>query len=431
MSATPGARPTALPAADKIPRGEDALLREFERSRTPGKTARAYLDMMREELAERHFAGASGSEIVQGCTLAMDDLMRALYRYADAEHSRRIPKLNQRISIAARGGYGRSELNPQSDIDLLFLHDYKRGPYAEIVTEHILHALWDAGLTVGHSVRNARETVRMANEDLKEKTAILDARFLTGDEKLYGELDKLLVAEVLNRNQDKFFKAKLEESRERHAKYGDSIYLLEPQLKDGEGGLRDLHTALWLAKVKYKVHSLEELVQKAVILDAELAEVLEARDFLWRVRNSLHFLTKRHFDQLTFEMQERIEPLLGLQPEAGQTAGSGLMRAYYQHASTIHRFAEGLIARVTESDATGRFFRRSPIRKIRPGVLIQQNLLSIAESDFFASDPLELIGIYADCQAHGVGLSGTAYQLVRDNLGLIDDKMRHDPRTGA
>ncbi len=431
MSATPGTRPVAATPASKVPRGEDALLREFESSRTPGKVARAYLEVMREELSERHFAGASGSEIVQGCTLAMDDLMRALYRYADAEHSRRIPKLNQRISIVARGGYGRGELNPQSDIDLLFLHDYKRGTYAEIVTEYILHALWDAGLIVGHSVRNAPECVRMANEDLKEKTAILDARFLTGDQKLYGELDKLLIAEVLNRNQDKFFKAKLEESRERHAKYGDSIYLLEPQIKDGEGGLRDLHTALWLAKVKYKVHSLEELVQKAVITDTELAEVLEARDFLWRVRNSLHFLTKRHFDHLTFELQERIEPLLGLHPQEGQTAGSGLMRAYYQHASTIHRFAEGLIARVTESDGTGRFFRRAPIRKIRPGVLIQQNLLSIAEPGFFARDPLELIGIYADCQAQQVGLSGSAYQLVRDNLGLIDEKMRHDPRTGT
>ncbi len=113
----------------------------------------------------------------------------------------------------------------------------------------------------------------MASADLKEKTAILDARFLAGDEKLYAQFDKSLVADVLNRNQQAFFKAKLEESRERHKRYGESIYLLEPQLKEGEGGLRDLHTALWLAKVKYKTHSLQELVQKAVITDAELREV--------------------------------------------------------------------------------------------------------------------------------------------------------------
>jgi [protein-PII] uridylyltransferase len=413
-----------------VPRGEEALYREFEASRTPGQIARAYIESVRDELAVHHFKGASGTEVVRLFTAAMDDLLCALFRYADAEHGRRFPKLNQRITIAARGGYGRRELNPQSDIDLLFLHDYKRGPYVEIVTEIILHALWDAGLTVGHGVRTARECVRLANEDLKEKTALLDVRFLAADEKLFAELDKLLVAEVLNRNQQKFFAAKLTETRERHARYGDSVYLLEPHLKEGEGGLRDLHTAMWLARVKYKVHSLEELVQKAIITEEELRNVDQARDFLWRVRNSLHFLTGRHFDQLTFEMQERIEPLLGFAPIEGQGAGAALMRAYYQHASTIFQFSEGLIARVVEGPAGGRFFRRVPTRTIRPGVVVQQNLLGLAESDLFSREPINLITIYADCQAHGVELSGSAYQLVRDNLALIDDRMRADPLVG-
>jgi [protein-PII] uridylyltransferase len=424
----------SLPGESVVPdrvRGEDPLAQEFESARTPGQTARLYLESVREELRQLHLAGASGSEVVRLYTAAVDDLLRALFRYADVEHGRRFHKLSQRIAIVARGGYGRAELNPQSDIDLLFLHDYKRGPYAEVVTEIILHALWDARLTVGHGVRSARECVRLANEDLKEKTAIIDARYLAGDQKLYTEFDKLLVSEVLNRNQQKFFKAKLEESRERHAHYGDSIYLLEPQLKEGEGGLRDLHTAMWLAAVKYKIHSLGELVQKAVITEQELAEVRAARDFLWRVRNSLHFLTGRHFDQLTFEMQERIEPMMGLRPVEGEPAGSALMRAYYQHATTIYQFAEGLIARVVEGPAGGRFFRRAPLRQIRPGVLIQQNLLTIGDPELFRREPLNLITIYADCQAQGVELSGSAYQLVRDNLSLIDDAMRSNPATGA
>ncbi|HXW84459.1 MAG TPA: [protein-PII] uridylyltransferase [Candidatus Binataceae bacterium] len=431
MSGSVGRMVAELPAEPGSPRGEDALFADFESSGKPGLRARAYLDSVREELAQRHFAGAGGGEIVGAFTAAVDDLMRALYRYADAEYARRFSKLNQRIAIVARGGYGRGEMNPQSDVDLLFLHEYKRGPYAEIVTELILHALWDAGLVVGQGVRTAKATVKLANEDFKEKTAILDARFLAGDQKLYDELDKLLGPEVLNRNQQKFFQTKLDESRERHAKYGDSIYLLEPQIKEGEGGLRDLHTALWLAKVKYKVHTLDELVQKAVITTAERDEVVEARDFLWRVRNSLHFLAKRHFDQLTFEMQERIEPLLKLQPLEGLEAGAALMRTYYQHASTINRFAEGLIARVIEGPARSGFFRRSPRRQIRPGVMLQSGLLIVSEPEFFKRDPLNLITIYADCQAHGVDLSGGTYQLVRDNLGLIDEQMRHDPRTGA
>ena len=342
----------------------------------------------------------------------------------------RFSRLNQRLIGAARGGYGRAEFNPYSDIDLLFLHDYKPGPYLEIVTETILHALWDAGLTLGYSVRNAAECVKMAAEDLKEKTAILDARFLAGDEKLYAQFDKALINDVLNRDQQSFFKAKLEESRERHKRYGESIYLLEPQLKEGEGGLRDLHTALWLAKVKYKIHSLAELVQKAVITENELAEVIAAQDFLFRVRNSLHFLSKRHTDQLTFEFQEQIAPMMGFADADGLAASADLMRAYYQNASTIHRFAEGLIARVTEETGSSRFLRRALGRQIRPGVIIQGRSLGLAQADFFKRAPLNLITVFADCQAHDVELSGSAYQLVRDNLYLIDDPMRADPRTG-
>jgi len=421
--------PTTSNRADApaIPRGEDALYRAFEEARNPGRIARAYLEVIRDEAAAHHFAGTSGTDVVHGYTAAVDDMMRALFRYADAEHARRYTKLHQKLCVMARGGYGRAELNPQSDIDLLFVHDYKRGPYAEIVTEIMLHALWDAGLIVGHGIRNAKECVRMANADLKEKTAILDARFLAGDEAIWSELQALLVSDVLNRNQQKFFQAKLEETRERHAKYGDSIYLLEPQIKEGEGGLRDLHTALWLAKVKYKIHSVEELVQRAIITEPELAEVLEARDFLFRVRNSLHFVSKRHFDQLTFEFQERIAPMMGFAPEGSLSASAVLMRTYYQHASTILRFSEGLIARVVEGTG-GRFGRRFLSRTIRPGVVIQQNLLAISDPDLFKKEPLNLLTIYADCQAHSVGLSGTAYQAVRDNLPLIDnDTMRADP----
>jgi [protein-PII] uridylyltransferase len=410
---------------------EQALAKLLESTRQPGKIAREFLDSARALRRERHFAGASGSEIVKDFTGLVDRLLKALFTYAETEHARRFPKLHQRLAVIARGGYGRGELNPYSDIDLLFLHDWKPGPYSEIVAETILHALWDAGLIVGHAMRNVRECVRMANDDFKEKTAIIDTRFLAGDQLLFADFEKALIAEVLNRNQTKFFKAKLEESRERHARYGDSVYLLEPQLKDGEGGLRDLHTAMWLAKVKYKVHSLEELVQKAVITEQELEEVNAARDFLWRVRNSLHFLSSKHTDQLTFEYQEQIAPLLGFGSEDGVAASAELMRTYYQQASTIHMFAEGLIARVTEDPDPGRFFRRSIGREIRPGVLIQRKVLVIAESDFFKDDPLNLITIFADCQAHGVGLSGAAYQLVRDNLTLIDDAFRCDPRVGA
>jgi len=426
----PGTAGGAAAAEPATARDEDSLYAEFQRAERPGPAARTWLDAVRKELAARHFAGAGGIEIVREYTGCIDRMVRALYRYAEHHHARRFSRLNQRLAVIARGGYGRGELNPHSDIDLLFLHDYKPGPYVEVVTEIILHALWDAGLTVGQAVRNIRECVRAANDDLKEKTAILDIRLLAGDEKLWVALDRELVDEVLNRNQQKFFQAKLKESRDRHRHYGDSIYLLEPQIKEGEGGLRDLHTALWLAKVKYKVHSLPELVQKAIISATELEEVVRAQDFLYRVRNSLHFLSGRHHDQLTFEYQEQIAPLLGFTADASGSASSALMRNYYAQAAAIHRFSEGLIARVTEDPASGRFMRRAGGRQIRPGVLIQGRLLAIADKEFFTCAPINLITIFADCQAHGVELSGSAYQQVRDNLGLVDDAFRCDPRTG-
>jgi [protein-PII] uridylyltransferase len=425
------AEPSAAAPPAPVPRHENGLVVAFGVAERPGTVARAYLHAVRAELADRHFAGASGTAIVRDLTAALDVLLRALYRHADAAHSERFTRLDQRMAVVARGGYGRGELNPFSDVDLLFLHDWKPGPYLEIVAEIILHALWDAGLTVGHAVRNLKSTLKMATDDLIEETAILDARYLAGDRALFEELEKLLPREVLNRNQLKFFRAKLKESRARHTRFGDSVYLLEPHLKEGEGGLRDLHTALWIAKVKYKVHSLEELVHKAVIGEPELAEVLSARDFLWRVRNSLHFLSGRHFDQLTFEYQERIAPLLGFHAEAGLGADASLMRAYYRHASTIHRFAEGLIARATEEITPGRFLRRNTPRQIRPGVVIQGRVLGIKGEDFFPRDPVNLVTIFAECQAHGVELSGSAYQMVCDNLGLVDDRVRADPRLGA
>jgi len=426
---TPTEHEPAIAAASAAA-DEARLLEDFRKTRKPGAVAKSYLDGVREGLKVRHFAGASGSEVVRELTAAVDHVVRALFVYAAAEHDRRFSKLNQRLAVLARGGYGRGELNPYSDIDLLFLHDWKPGPYLEIIAEIILHALWDARLTVGHAVRNVRECVRMADGDLKEKTAILDSRFLAGDAQLWADLEKALLSDVLNRNQAKFFKAKLEESSKRHGAYGDSVYLLEPNLKEGEGGLRDLHTALWVAKVKYKVNSLEELVHKAIITQPEMDEVARARDFLWRVRNSLHFLSGRHFDQLTFEYQEELAPRLGFNAGDGQSASSALMSAYYQQATVIKMFAEGLIARITEEPDGGRLRRFGFGRQIRPGVLIQRKLLALADRDLFKRDPLNLVTIFADCQAHGVQMSGATYQLVRDHLNLIDDAARADPRYG-
>src|SRR5437867_2106277 len=247
-----------------------------------GAVAREYLARVRAEVRARHETGAGGLELVAAYTDAVDRLVRFLCTNARAHFMSRFARLNQQCTVIAQGGYGRGELNPASDIDLLFLYPWKVNPYVETVAEVILYALWDAGLQVGNALRNIRECERLSGRDLKVKTALLDARYLAGDEALYADFDRRMLEEVWGQNPTHFFKEKLAENNDRHARSGNSVYLLQPQLKDGQGGLRDLHTALWMAKVRFKVRSFRELVTLGVIGEAAVAELETALDFQWR-----------------------------------------------------------------------------------------------------------------------------------------------------
>ena len=215
-----------------------------------GATARAFVQTAHEELRRRHDGGAGGLVVVAAYTDAIDRLVAWLFDNARSHYQAKNPRLNQRCTLVAQGGYGRGELNIQSDIDLLFLYPWKVNPYAETIAEIVIPALYDAGLVVGAAMRNVRECCRLAARDLKVKTALLDARYLCGDRSPYEDFEARVVEEVWTPKRRAFFKEKLKESEERHARHGDSIYLLQPQLKEGLGGLRDLHTALWMAKVR-------------------------------------------------------------------------------------------------------------------------------------------------------------------------------------
>ena len=391
-----------------------------------GRMAREYVGRVHAELRERHEAGAGGLAVVAAYTGAIDLLVEVLFAQATRHFQARNPFINQRCAMVALGGYGRGELNPGSDIDLLVLYPWKVNPYVETVTEIVLYALWDAGLRVGHAMRNPRECCRLGVRDMTVKTALLDARWIVGDGALFAEFERETFDALWAPNQASFYKEKLAESVERHARAGHSVYLLQPQLKEGKGGLRDLHTAMWMAKVKFKVRAMRELVRLGVVSERDIAALDDALDGLWRVRNALHFTARGHQDLLTFELQDTLAPALGF--GEGRAGVERFMRTYYRHATTLNRVSEAVIARCTQLAEP---YRRAPlpVRPIRDGMRIQGSILSVTGREVFEREPLALLEVFAEAQRHGASLSAGTADLIRESVALLVDGAR-DPAVG-
>lgn len=375
--------------------------------------SKAYRIRAHEQAAKLHAASGNGHAVVELYTRQIDRLIRYLFDTATRLYARRYPRLHQRCAVFARGGYGRGELNPHSDVDLLFLYHWKITPYVETVWETVFHSLVDADFEVGHAVRNIRECVRLASQDLTIKTALLDSRYLCGDEPLSQEFAVALEREIIGRHNQRFFQDMAQERQDRHRRYGGSIYMLEPNVKEGQGGLRDLHSAGWLAKVKFKVRGLHELITKGVVSSHTLTEVDEARDFLWRVRNALHLLERAEEDTLTFERQEHLAPELGF-PDV-----TSFMRHYYHHATTVEAFSQMMLERCLQTPRFYSFIGRPRGREIREGVRILDDTLVVTKAEIFTSDPLNLLTVFHDAQRHGVHLAADTRQLIREVLPCL------------
>src|SRR6202000_1810574 len=230
----------------------------------------------------------------------VDQIIRVLFDFISTHvYPIANPTEGERMALIAVGGYGRGELAPYSDIDLLFLTPYKRTPHTEQVVEYVLYTLWDLGLKVGQSTRSVEETIRQAEGDLTIRTAVLEARYIWGDQELFDELKKRFDAELMKKSSAQFIEAKLAERDQRHEKLGDSRYLVEPNIKEGKGGLRDLHTLFWIAKYVYRVDSVDKLVGLNMLSADEAQRFARAQNFLWTVRCHLHFLADRAEDRLT------------------------------------------------------------------------------------------------------------------------------------
>jgi len=384
--------------------------------------SRAYLEYHRDRIREKHRSGASGRTIVGCLTSFHDTLLRNLFRSVSADMPENDPGS---CALIALGGYGRAELNPGSDIDIMFFLSGKEKQFAENVSERMLYLMWDIGLEVGYSVRNPKDCLDMADRDITARTALLDSRFLVGNESLYQEYEKTVLQWVMTKNTQAYIREKLEENSRRLQKYGSTVYLLEPNIKEGEGGLRDLQTAIWVARVKFKARSLQDLVIKGVINEREGREFEDAFDYLWKIRNELHYLSNSKNEQIHFDQQEKIAQFLGYHDNRQAPAVEQFMQEYYSHATFVEHISASLITRATKENETGnRILGYLTRRAVEEGFYVLRGELWTTDPELFAREPGLMMRAFLLAQRQSVRLSLPVKTQIRQNLDRINDRIR-------
>lgn len=413
-----------------------------------GETRPAVLQLLRETNAKgRKAAEAMLFEDGGGLACAMrvsalqDALIRAVHDFAHAHvfgASNR--SASERMAILAVGGYGRGTLAPGSDIDLLFLLPYKQTALGEQVAEYLLYLLWDLGFKVGHATRSVEECIRLSRTDYTIRTSILERRLIAGDEALFDELGRRFEAEVVEGTSAEFIRAKLEERDARHARLGDTRYLVEPNVKEGKGGLRDLHTLFWIAKDHYRVQSHDDLVSAGVFSRREARIFAKAEDFLWAVRCHMHFLTGKAEERLSFDLQPEIAARLGYNAHPGLKDVERFMKHYFLIAKDVGDLTGILCAALEEQQAKEAPGLRGLVRSLRqrsrkiPGSLAfaVDNARIVATSrSVFQDDPVNLIRVFQLAAHHGLEYHPDTLKLIRRSLRHVDAALRENPEANS
>ncbi len=336
----------------------------------------------------------------------------------------------ERLTLIAVGGYGRAQMAPHSDIDIGFITPFKQTVWVEQVIESMLYSLWDLGLKVGHSSRSLDDMVRMARADLSIRTALIEARYLWGDRALYAEASARFLADVVKGNERAFISDKLAEREARHQRMGDSRYVVEPNVKEGKGGLRDLHTLFWIGKFLHKVTGAHELVTTGLLSAQEYRQFERAENFLLAVRAQLHILAGRAEDRLTFDVQREIAQRMRFADRPGKSAVERFMQLYFIHAKTVGDVTGLFLAHLDEQVARrGRRFL--PVLRRRPGKLngfvLERGRLAHPDDDWFAQNPLRLIEIFALAEKYGLEIHPATMRIVRRDAPRITIDVRRDP----
>jgi [protein-PII] uridylyltransferase len=402
------------------------------------KLLKAALDKGRAELERRlEEKPSAGHENAGGFAFLIDQLIRVIHDHATTHL---YPSANrskaERLAVMAVGGYGRAEMSPHSDVDIAFLVGGKKTAWCEQVVEAMLYLLWDLGLKVGHSTRTLDEAMRLSKKDLTISTALLEGRYVWGDQELYDEGSRRFTAEVVRGNERTFVTEKLAERNARHKRMGDSRYVVEPNVKDGKGGLRDLHTLYWIGKFIHRVRRAAELVDVGLFTQAEYRSFRRAENFLLAVRSHMHFLTGRAEDRLTFDLQRRIAERMKFAERPGKSAVERFMQFYFLQAKRVGSLTGVFLAHIDEqfeakTARRGFFAGWKQKARILKGYRIYGGKIAAPSDDWFTKDPVRLIEIFQLAEAEGLEIHPETMRQANRDRGLIDHAIRNDERANA
>lgn len=417
-------QPTQAPSA---PRSFASLLdRSYSRAEFL-QHLKALIATAQERIRYEHEGGMRGRNVVRHLTALVDDVVRTIFNYCLQQQKMTDPQ----CVVLALGGYGRGELNPHSDIDLMFLSP-KEPP--DTLIRETLYLLWDVGYTLGHSVRSRRDAIKMAHNDLSTHTAMLEGRYIEGDQELFQWFqDEIGHRRFTQRRRQSFVRQKAEECQQRHGAFAHTVNQMEPNIKEGPGGLRDYHNALWLGLAAFEAGSLDKLVDRGLLHQDERQAAEEALDFLFRARNALHYLSGRKNDLLSVDVQEKIAAELGFEPDAHKLAVEHFLKAYYVHANSIHDLCLIVQDAATHAPAPplGSWFTFKRPKLVEAGFVVTDGYLSHTDETIetqLTANPLLLLQAFVIANHHGAKLSPDLSRAIRNQASLLaTESMRRSP----
>ncbi len=399
---------------------------------------KAYLAAESERIRLRHRAGESGLKVAQAQAAKVDHLLRQLFECALESWRKKNGEPPTPVCLIALGGYGRSELSPLSDIDVMFL--YPDGgakgtltPFQEYLSNEILYPLWDLRLKIGHSTRTLNEVFSEAGRDIRTKTSLLESRLIAGNESLYENFAAAYRKHYLQDNPKAYIAARLSDQGSRRLQHGDTVFMQEPDIKNGVGGLRDYQNTLWMAKVRLGISRLEELAEQHYLQPTELQEFQQAYLFLLRVRNELHYMSKHPTDVLNLDTQPRLATNLGYKQKVLLELVEAFMHDYYRSAQSIYRISKIIEQRLALTIASGPglvgslknmlLARRSERTKTFDGFILRGRQLAAQNKEIFNEDPVRLIRVFRHCQQLDCAPDVDLAALIRVSVRLINRKV--------